>query len=1031
MQRVLKLCMVVMALVLAFSLVGVASAGAEVPNVYTAVEFAAGDGVWGYNEAIDIGFGESVSMQFDVYESSINARWAFYVTENDVTTNASGGHNYKAKATNVLGFSTTAGGGAAAIMDWFGGTSYGKSFSAGTFFQAGMSYKFVYTTASSATATDGMMEIFLCETAKVGTTSEKWECYMYNRNFGDTSSASYDFHPTNDIHVGIWTNGGNISMKVGNVKIATSDGLKADETDLTAYGAVTMENVRPVPVAEVTTNPQIYIGDYDGGAYTGMAHIIFGTTTNPNAEYGVILTTSQGVSYLFEGKNIGTNGKYGIAIYNIPEGDYTVKAYAGPGDNRTYGDETTFTAGKASYTVTYDFNGGEGTYTSEQVAQGTAAVEPTTVPTLKGATFSHWVDENGDEYDFSKIVTKDMTLSAVFESNYGGEAPKKYISTSSGQYIGVNENTAITFGDVVTWQFDVLAYYNPGVQFRLCVSDATAASGMAMSYKYASGYKSQVMGKAANGANDWYGGANLITSRTNANMFSAGYSYKLVYTAPSAAYTADASFILYECATASVGAGDEAWTEIMKTTGFGNTEGGNGFAPYTAANMNIYFGGEGMEFGITNSTYTVNKATTTPALYVSSGMDSDYAPYVKYSTQKRVLFSSTGYWGYKEGVNIGYGGELAMQFDVISASINGRWAFTVTNDSLDTNPRGYKDPYQGNILGYTALNGGAANAIGDWYYGDISTSRTAKTAFVPGYTYKAVYKAATGDSAADGSFVLYECLTALVGTPYESWTDILAVRNFDNSAAGAGGSPVSDVKICLWTNAANGVDLVVDNAKVTASTGLSTGALATNANVSVTPLEYSEPKTDLAVSLPANTTFGLLDAGIDVGYGQSLVYEFTFANYRTPSWIGFFVTDGNVKADYLNALANKGAVANHVAFVPTSYDWGAGTHEGSMVGNGITNTKYRIIYTAPSAAGASDAILRFQQIDGDGVNWNTRNGVTGFGAANAPMSDVRIGIVIRGAAASFDICDGKVILPNGTVITSGFTGSSGVTIQAK
>ena len=238
MKKVMKLLLVVMAVVLAVSMVSVA--GAEVPNIYTSVVYT-GEAVYGYNEAFNIGYGESVSMQFDVYEATVGARWAFYVTENDVTTAPSGAHNYKAKSTNVLGFSTTAGGGAAAIMDGWGAT-IGKSYTAGTFFQAGYTYKFVYTTATDENTNDAMLEIWVCETAKVDTSSETWSCWMYIRDTGDTYNPSYDFHPSNDVYFGIWTNGGNITLTLDNIKAYSSEGLDVNETNMTAYGSITVED---------------------------------------------------------------------------------------------------------------------------------------------------------------------------------------------------------------------------------------------------------------------------------------------------------------------------------------------------------------------------------------------------------------------------------------------------------------------------------------------------------------------------------------------------------------------------------------------------------------------------------------------------------------------------------------------------------------------------------------------------------------------------------------------------------------------
>ncbi len=1017
MKKITKLLLVVMSVALIFSLVGVA--GAEVPNIYTSVVYT-GEAVYGYNEAFNIGYGESVSMQFDVYEATVNARWSFFVTENDVTTAPNGAHNYKAKSTNVLGFENTA-----RSQDYFGGTSRGISYSATTFFTAGNSYKFVYTTATDASSLDGMMEIFICPTAKVGTASESWECYMYNRGFGDTSNATYDYHPTNNVRIGLWTDGGAINMKIGNVKVESSEGLSADETDMTAYGAITMENVRPIPVGEASTNPQMYIGNYEDE----LAHIFFGTTTNVDAEYGVILTTSENVSYLFEGKTVGSTGKYGIAIYNIPEGNYTARAYIGPGDNRTYGDQISFTAGKATYTVTYDLNGATGDLTSETVAQGTAATEPADdAVTLKGANFAYWADENGEEFDFSTILTGDITLTPVFESKYGGEVPKEY-HPAAYTYIGVNENTAITYGDTATWQFDVLAYTSASQQIRITASTATAASGNAMAYKWTTGTQSQFMGFTAAGADDWVGGT-YTKSKTPTNLFVAGYSYKLVYTAPSATYVADASSILYECATADVGTSAENWVEVMKTTPFGNTEGGNCFAPYETINMNIYFGGAGFEIAIANSTIKVNSATASDAeLYVSNGMDWDYAPYVKYGTQKLVHFNSTGYWGYKGADDIGYGGQMTMQFDVISGSVTGRWAFTVTNASLDTDPRGYKDPYQGQVLGFN----GSMESFGN---GNQKTTRTASTTFVPGYTYKVVYIAATGEETADGSMILYECPTATVGTSAETWTAILENTGFDNSANASGYSPVENVNICLWSNTANGVDLVVDNVKVTSSTGTNTSNLLTNVNVSVTPLELAEPADDYNVAISTESAFGFLDAGIDVGYGETLTWTFKFDSYSAGGWLGFFVSEGDVKSNWETSMGEEYSVkSNRVVFTASSYNWLVGTHEGTANAKSFrAGYYYKLSYTAVSSAEASDGILRFYECEPGTFGtaseaWNLRGGVKNFGAANAPMTDVRIGMMERSGTTSAVITDSVITLPNGDTIKGGLCVSGNGTVS--
>ena len=101
----------------------------------------------------------------------------------------------------------------------------------------------------------------------------------------------------------------------------------------------------------VVTNSQLYIGEYTSSTHSGMAHIVFGTVSNADVEYGVIIEDAAGLRFKFPGKAIGANGKYGIAIYDLPEGTYKAQAYTGADDARTLGAQTTFTMGKATYTV--------------------------------------------------------------------------------------------------------------------------------------------------------------------------------------------------------------------------------------------------------------------------------------------------------------------------------------------------------------------------------------------------------------------------------------------------------------------------------------------------------------------------------------------------------------------------------------------------------------------------------------------------------------------------------------------------------
>ena len=66
----------------------------------------------------------------------------------------------------------------------------------------------------------------------------------------------------------------------------------------------------------------------------------------------------------------------------------------------------------ASWTVTYDVNGGSGTFSSEEVKDGKTATEPTD-PTKAKRTFEGWYIKGTDEkFDFNTPVTKDIDLEA-------------------------------------------------------------------------------------------------------------------------------------------------------------------------------------------------------------------------------------------------------------------------------------------------------------------------------------------------------------------------------------------------------------------------------------------------------------------------------------------------------------------------------------------------------------------------------------------------------------------------------------------
>ena len=73
-------------------------------------------------------------------------------------------------------------------------------------------------------------------------------------------------------------------------------------------------------------------------------------------------------------------------------------------------------------TVTFDANGGTGSYDMVKVIKGEKFTKPLVSPVKNNYVFKYWgvkANNSGDitEYDFSKGVEKDLTLYAVYEEN--------------------------------------------------------------------------------------------------------------------------------------------------------------------------------------------------------------------------------------------------------------------------------------------------------------------------------------------------------------------------------------------------------------------------------------------------------------------------------------------------------------------------------------------------------------------------------------------------------------------------------------
>lgn len=79
----------------------------------------------------------------------------------------------------------------------------------------------------------------------------------------------------------------------------------------------------------VIVSDDVYVGEYDSGVHEGLANIVFGQVDPASSHYGVIVKNEAGEEYAFAGRAKGTDGKFGVAIYNMPDGIYDVCSYDG------------------------------------------------------------------------------------------------------------------------------------------------------------------------------------------------------------------------------------------------------------------------------------------------------------------------------------------------------------------------------------------------------------------------------------------------------------------------------------------------------------------------------------------------------------------------------------------------------------------------------------------------------------------------------------------------------------------------------
>lgn len=360
----------------------------------------------------------------------------------------------------------------------------------------------------------------------------------------------------------------------------------------------------------VETYAAPYVGEYDatdGSGRTGFAHIIFGKVSNIEAECGILVTdVNEGWTKSFEvrtnsdgTKRITSDGKFGIALYNLQDGEYSVRAYSGAESQRIVGESYTLRAGVSEYTVTYVY--GDNIQTETVAVGGTPLAEVDF--TKDGYKIAGYKTADGVVYDITEPVYDDLTLYPIWTPN------KTARVTLSGNPAYLTHEISPKSGETVTLEFDVveiLAYSTIGSSARFgfgLVSDATTRAGF----------------MATNSGNVLVGSGTLVgqhalksdyigestTSLTSIPIFKSGERVKVEYKP----YVSESEKGYVKAYVKTQGANDSTYTLVGGVENITATDGSlalltdNGTAlDIIVANMS--FNTESGDLGIKNVSYS-------------------------------------------------------------------------------------------------------------------------------------------------------------------------------------------------------------------------------------------------------------------------------------------------------------------------------------------------------------------------------------------------------------------------------------------
>lgn len=248
---------------------------------------------------------------------------------------------------------------------------------------------------------------------------------------------------------------------------------------------------------------EIYVGEYDDGVHTGIANIVFGQVDVDASQYGIIIKDDKGNRFAFAGHVKGYDGKFGVALYDMPDGEYEVCVYQGPLDgNYVTSESLTFLANQG-----------------EDISKNVYTAD------FRKGDLGFGLGESVDLSDGSTLnIAFDVYDAVMPKANYNA-----YIAIrEDSNYISWSANYVLAFGN---WAY---GYTDGTMEAQYAASSGISTTGMTMA------------------DNDW----------DPTKWFVKDQSIKFSYTAPTA--TTAGSIKIY---TKNVALSDEYYTEFTSITG--------------------------------------------------------------------------------------------------------------------------------------------------------------------------------------------------------------------------------------------------------------------------------------------------------------------------------------------------------------------------------------------------------------------------------------------------------------------------------